>query len=700
MTFPFLRIFLGVLALPGFLWTSSETPTLAPLDVVGREPTGLPWRDDPELRLLSFEDLPSQQGLPVDEILGQVPGVRLFRRDSSSRAHPTTQGMTLRNIGPNGAGRALVLRDGVPQNDPFGGWVSWSALRGISLEQVAVIPPSGGGLFGNQALAGTVRLTTASQEPKPFSGSVFFSIGSRDRIDASLVSQSRVGDYLLSLEGAVLDTDGFHAVPEDRRGPIDRPLSLELDRFRVSLDGPLGEEMDFAWGVSRFSERRINGSPEATNTTRGWDTFLRLASREGERNRSWEMLLYHQDRDFRNQFTSLSEDRATERPVLNQFDVPGQGWGGSLFIRGNHSLGRGGSWTVGGDFRHLSGETHEDYRNLGNGFTRRRQAGGDTLAGGVFGEALLELTEQIRLEAGIRLDYWQLREGQRTEQNLETEAVLTQDNFPNRSGEPWTGRLTLRRSWTDFLETYVSLYQSFRLPSLNEFFRPFRVVNDITEANPSLQPEVLQGIEWGLSWSSAEGDRRLRTNIYGYELQDGITNVTLREATESAFFSDLCGFVPLGGSCRQRQNVDSIEGLGWELQWEQIFREQFFWVLRYQFSRSRFIGSPALLVGNTPAQSPRHSAWTSLRWEFHPGWQVRGELEYLGESYEDDHNQRILEAALVSSLEISWEVRSDFQVFGRVDNLTDEVIPTRIDGSGNIELAEPRSWQLGGRFRW
>src|SRR6202012_2221786 len=64
----------------------------------------------------------------LDESLSAVPGFSLFRRTSSLNANPPTQGVSLRGIAGWGASRALVTLDGVPQNDPFGGWVIWSAL--------------------------------------------------------------------------------------------------------------------------------------------------------------------------------------------------------------------------------------------------------------------------------------------------------------------------------------------------------------------------------------------------------------------------------------------------------------------------------------------------------------------------------------------------------------------------------------------
>src|ERR1700679_2469505 len=63
----------------------------------------------------------------LDAALEQVPGLSLFRRSTSLNANATTEGVSLREIAPSGTSRALVMLDGVPLNDPFGGWVIWSA---------------------------------------------------------------------------------------------------------------------------------------------------------------------------------------------------------------------------------------------------------------------------------------------------------------------------------------------------------------------------------------------------------------------------------------------------------------------------------------------------------------------------------------------------------------------------------------------
>ena len=95
----------------------------------------------------------------LDEALSEVPGFSLFRRTSSLGANPTTQGVSLRGIAGSGASRALVTLDGVPQNDPFGGWVIWSRLIPSDIGGASIVRGAGAGPYGSGALTGVVALT-------------------------------------------------------------------------------------------------------------------------------------------------------------------------------------------------------------------------------------------------------------------------------------------------------------------------------------------------------------------------------------------------------------------------------------------------------------------------------------------------------------------------------------------------------------
>ncbi|MGH9678893.1 MAG: TonB-dependent receptor plug domain-containing protein, partial [Candidatus Acidiferrales bacterium] len=96
----------------------------------------------------------------VDEILRQVPGFTLFRRSGSLFANPTTQGVSLRGVGANGTSRAEVLVDGIPLNDPFGGWVYWNRVARVNIDSIQVFNGAASDVYGGGALGGVINIQT------------------------------------------------------------------------------------------------------------------------------------------------------------------------------------------------------------------------------------------------------------------------------------------------------------------------------------------------------------------------------------------------------------------------------------------------------------------------------------------------------------------------------------------------------------
>jgi outer membrane receptor protein involved in Fe transport len=110
---------------------------------------------------LGREDLSRSPSGTLDDALRAIPGFSLFRRSSSRVANPTTQGVTLRGLAASGSSRALVLADGVPLNDPVGGWVYWNRVPMMAIEEVAVARGAAGDLRGADAIAGVIAVRTS-----------------------------------------------------------------------------------------------------------------------------------------------------------------------------------------------------------------------------------------------------------------------------------------------------------------------------------------------------------------------------------------------------------------------------------------------------------------------------------------------------------------------------------------------------------
>jgi outer membrane cobalamin receptor len=114
--------------------------------------------------LLSTTDVIASPSLRVDDVLRQIPGFSLFRRSNSRFANASNQGVSLRGLGGTAASRALVLEDGLPLVDAFGGWVYWDRVPRESISSVEVFRGGASNLYGSDALGGVVQFMTRQPE--------------------------------------------------------------------------------------------------------------------------------------------------------------------------------------------------------------------------------------------------------------------------------------------------------------------------------------------------------------------------------------------------------------------------------------------------------------------------------------------------------------------------------------------------------
>lgn len=618
----------------------------------------------------------------VEDVLRDVAGLQQFRRSDSRTANPTSQGITLRGLGGNASSRALLLLDGVPQADPFGGWVAFPAYATDRLGRVRVTRGGGSGVAGPGALAGTIELDSATLDDlSPLAG--LLSYGSRESIDArGTAGLTRNGGFA-TLSGAYARGDGFVPIVAGSRGPADRAAPYEQASAAARAVVQVGAVSELQANVSAFTDRRDRGLDFTDNRSEGADASIRLV---GRGTTGWSLLGYLQTRAFASRFASVGAGRATTALTLDQYNVPATGIGGRAEIAptlGPVSL------RLGGDVRVVSGETQELYTYVAGNPTRRRAAGGRNTTGGLFADASIA-TGDVVLSAGGRIDRWTIGQG-RLQEALLTGALLADQRFAARSGWQPTGRAGV--AWT--LDPVVTLraagYRGWRLPTLNELYRPFRVGADATAANAALSPETLWGGEVGVELRPAARTRIAATG-FANDLRDAIANVTV--ANGPGTFPGV-GFVSAAGVFRRRANLDHVRVLGAELDastgwgaWEAR--------LSYAYTDARVVDGGAL-DGLRPAQTPAHSGSATLGWR-QGGWQAAATLRYLSDQFEDDANLRRLAAATTLDAVVTVPLFRRLSLEGRAENITDTRIEAAVGGDGVVERASPRTLWIGVRF--
>lgn len=629
-----------------------------------------------------------RRGAPAttDDLLRRVPGFSLFRRSSSAVAHPTTQGVSLRGIGASGASRSLVLLDGMPLNDPFGGWVQWSKARPEALGRAEVLR-GGAHAWGNYALSGVVSLLSRAPAERAYRLSASGGQGQTATVD--LGADRRIGRTAFAFDGGYYGTDGYPVLSRPQRGAIDGRADSRSGSARLRAYRPLGGSAALFAQAGAFSEARSNGTPLTENNTRSAYASAHLDW--GETNR-WSLGAFAQKQRFDSFFSSQAADRQSERPALDQFEVPASALGLSLEWsrqQGAHRL------KAGGDLRRLKGETHEAFFFSEGTFLRRRQAGGDQVLGGLFVHDAYAPSARLLINAGLRLDAWRNGSGFRRETDRASGDLLRDDAFDERSDWVLSPRLSLRYDAAPGIDLRAAAYRSFRAPTLNELYRPFRVGNDITAANPDLGPERLRGIEAGFDYGA--GPLKIQATAYWNEVEDAVANLLVGPGPGQVA---PCGFVPDGGTCRQRQGLGRTRSRGLESEAQVRLHRHLQASAAYLLVDSRIrraAGQPELRGKRLP-QIARHQAHLGLEFSL-PGL-LRADLRwrYIGRQYEDTLNRTPLGGFAVVDLGLSRILYPGLELFLRGENLFDRTYPVGVSGSGVVSVGAPRRLGLG--LRW
>lgn len=627
----------------------------------------------------------------LESVLANIAGFQLFRASDSRSANPTSQGATLRGLGGNASSRALLILDGVPQTDPFGGWVSWPGFDTAQLGRIRVTRGGGSGVYGPGALAGTIELEslgTANFQP----ARAHLTYGSRDAMEMGLgVMLPPSENSLIDISAHYAQGDGFVPVIAAQRGPIDEGAAYEQAGGGIRYAGPgIFPSTEIQISTRYFWDRRSRGFPFSDNRTRGFDGSIRML---GRGDWQWDTLLYVQDRNFRSNFAAVDAARTTATQVLDQFDVPSSGFGGRFELR-PPIPGDAVELRLGTDYRQTEGRTRERFFFVNQVPTRRREAGGLTRTAGGFLDATVRAAPALTLTGSARLDYWSIENGYFAQGNISAPLVV-QNRFADRDGVQFTGRAGIAWRPDNPVTIRAAAYTGWRLPTLNELFRRFRVGSDVTAANPALRPEELAGVEAGFDYTPAS-ILRLSGTVFYNRLDDAIANVTLGQGP--GVFPG-AGFVPPGGHYRQRRNLDGIEAAGIELDALARFAE---WSVRasYAFTDADVDarGPAAPLNGLRPAQVARHSGSVTLAYAREFAESASITLRYLGGRFEDDLNRRRLDDALTVGARALIPIYGPVKLELRAENIFDARVEAGISGAGLIERATPQTFWAGLRF--
>ena len=601
--------------------------------------------------VISSDSMDQSGSLVADDMLRQVPGFSTFRRSSSLFANPTSQGVSLRGVGASATSRSTVLLDGIPLNDPFGGWVYWARVPKEAIETMEVSNGGASDLYGGGALGGVVNLRTRSDEAAYANGEMSF--GSMSTPDFSFAAGAPVGRWRLAGAGQAYQTQGYIGVQPDERGAVDTSLRSGVLSGFLEASRNLGERGRFFVRGSGFGESGKNGTPLQTNNTTipeldlggDWSSVeLGSFSVRGFGSRE----LYHQT------FSSVAQDRNSES-LTNVQRSPSQqigfvGTWSRLFAE-KHRV------SAGFEAQDVRGHSQETNFRLGTE-TALVDAGGRQHEFGFFAQDAYSFARSWLLTVGGRVDIWNNNTGYQNRTPLPS-GTPTATTFSDRTQNAFSPRISLLKNFSHGTAVNASVYRAFRAPTLNELYRNFRVGNVLTLGNPALTGEHLTGGEAGISQLLLQNRLTVRGNFFWSDISDPVANVTL--TTTPALIT------------RQKENLGVSQARGFELAGEMQVTAKVQVSAAYLFVNSTVLSYSAnpALQGNFLPQVPQNqfslqASYTGRTWT--AGVQGR----FLGNQFDDDQNLLPLGRAFSLDAQVSRKLGKGTSMFFAVQNLTND----------------------------
>lgn len=599
-------------------------------------------------RTLSDRELLTTAAPTLDDALRQIVGFALFRRAGSRTANPTSQGVSLRGVGASGASRALVLVDGVPLNDPFGGWIYWGRVPTVAIERVEVLRGAASDLYGSSALGGVVQIITRRPERPIMVADA--SLGNRGTGMGSLFAGGRWRNWGLALSAEGFRTDGYVLVDENARGPVDVAAGVRRSTFETTVDRKFGERGSIFLRGSYFAERRSNGTPLQTNQTR--TRQLSAGGRWASVERGdFDLRAYLSAQVYDQNFSAVAAGRRSETLTRVQRS-PSQASGAAL--QWTRTLQRQ-TLVAGAEARDVRGASDETIFSGGRP-TSLAGAGGKQRTASLFAEDLIRITPRAIIAAALRYDRWRNFDALRVTRPVATPRA-TVDQLVEREEAAVSPRLSLLYRLDERLALAASVYRAFRAPTLNELYRSFRVGDVLTLANPDLRAERLTGGEAGASYTRAAFSTR--AVLFWSEISRPIANVTI--ATAPTLIT------------RQRQNLGRTRARGLEVEagWRPTAR----WSIDggYMFVAATVVRFPAnrALEGLRVPQVPAHQLTLQSRYATSSGWSFAAQARASSAQFDDDQNLFRLGSYFTLDLFGARKLRRGLEVFAAVENVFD-----------------------------
>jgi vitamin B12 transporter len=569
--------------------------------------------------VLTAPQIQQDQETSLSDILDRTPGVTVARTGGPGE----TTSVFIRGADSD---QTVTLVDGVKLNDPTdpGTGYDFANLIAGDVSRVEVLRGPQSTLYGSEAIGGVVNVVTADAT-RPFEANLRAEGGSFGEALVSGGVGGKDGPADWRLSGYSDQTKGVPCFDEEFGGR--RPCAYHTDgfsgRFRYDLTPNLqfDQRAYYSWSRADFdgydTPTGAFGDDEEYGHTQQWIDYtgINLSLFDG---RLKNRLAY--------EYNAIDHDNQDPQQPGTTTTFLAHGRTDTIEYEGTYAIAPGYQAVFGAQSERSSmfawSPAYEPAPNRAH----------DTINSG-YAQITGEVLQSLTLTGGVRYD----------------DQTKVGDHVTGQASAAWRlndGNTILRASWG----------QGFKAPSLYQLYSEY--------GNLTLRPEEANGWDAGVEQHFFDGRVVVQGTYFGRDTRNLIDFVSCYGITVGP-----CATNTVGG---YYANVARAEAEGAELQarWQATKRLSLSANYTFDDSEDRSPGSPT--EGYQLARRPKNTANVDAGYVWPIKLRTDLVVRYAGESWDDDAHTELLKAYTLVDLRASYPLRDGVELYGRIENLTDQ----------------------------
>ncbi|MGE4418235.1 MAG: TonB-dependent receptor plug domain-containing protein [Sulfurimonas sp.] len=607
------------------------------------------------IEVITEKDIKNSTSLNANELLKNVAGVSI-RNPLGVMSTSSNNKVYMRGFGGNDA-RTLVLLDGVPLNDAFGGAVEWTQIPLDAIKRIEVVKGSGSSLYGSNAMGGVINIIT--KKPQKQQTNINLSYGSMNTKIGSISTSGKNGKFGYYLLGQLTDSDGYIADVKPKDNSIKRGVEKANANLKLTYD------IDDSSGIGvsyNYMDRKTTGVLDIPGGYNPYTNSMGTAqinyNKFFKNSSDMKITIY-------NTMTKTTYDSLSGSVIKYKDDGETSDYGTTLQYTlpiGNHII------TTGIEGKTSFAEKVDTY--LSNSDIIATEGKQDYYA--FFGQDEWFINEKFILNIGARLDYYKNHGGKMYD---EVNNVYT--DHATKSFNAFSPKIGLVYHVTKDTSLRTSIGKAFRAPTVSDLYRDWIDTSGrVYAANPDLKPEEVISYEIGL-------DQKLGSN--------GAINITAYQSDAKDFIYRIKPLDPSSTNFEEKTNVGEVLIRGIETEFNYKFNTQWRVLANYTYNKSTIEKFEANtdLEGKYLNYIPKQKASATLTYENSDIGTINAGVRYAGKRYSDDLNteSKAYESYTLFDLKLSRKITKNSQFEVSVDDLFDKGYIEYYNSPGRVVMA-------------